>query len=603
MSEEHPGGERGERSDLHRGLPMVAKWEPEALAREKAELAELETKGFGTRLRAYMKKMGPGWMQSAITLGSGSAFSSLFAGALLGYGLVWVQPLAMFLGVIMLAAVAYQTLSTGVRPFDAMRRYVHPGVAWAWALASLAATMIWHFPQYACGAAVSADLVGLAGWENAPHWLFGIVMLVICTAVTWLYGSGARGIRIYENLLKIMVGLIVLAFLLVVASTGVNWKALWAGLTGFPGNIPRDAVGVSVMMGGLAAAVGINQTFLFPYTLLARGWGKEHRRLSKYDLGLGMAIPFILATGFLVIAAANTLYNNYDVNVGQGVTPWGAAHVFQGTMGLPIGRVVFGIGVLGMALSTITVHMLVAAFITCEVLGIEPTGWRYRLAALIPIPGVLGTVFWGDIRLWIAVPTSATCGLLLPIAYVGFFILHNRKDYMGDAKPKGIRAGLWNLGMAAAILVVSASGIYYVYVKYIKAEGEYAAPIATYRTMCEMAEAGHKGRVFACFDEASREKIRRIEQVAAQTRGKSLAVASFIDALVEKVRRGKLELGEERIEGDQATLEVKLNGESESVRFVKEDGKWKIAETRMGLPDLDELMRLIEPFLKKGQGG
>jgi hypothetical protein len=43
---------------------------------------------------------------------------------MLGYSLLWVQPLGMLLGVIMFMAIAYQTLSTGVRPFAAMRRYV-----------------------------------------------------------------------------------------------------------------------------------------------------------------------------------------------------------------------------------------------------------------------------------------------------------------------------------------------------------------------------------------------------------------------------------------------------------------------------------------------
>jgi hypothetical protein len=136
--------------------------------------------------------------------------------------------------------------------------------------------------------------------------------------------------------------------------------------------------------------------------------------------------------------------------------------VLEKIAGLAVGRVIFDLGILAMALSTITVHMLVAAFITCEVLRIEPTGWRYRLAALIPIPGVLGTVFWGQMRLWIAVPTSAICGLLLPIAYIGFFILHNRRDYLGDQKPTGLRAALWNVGMLSAILVVGAYGIYYI---------------------------------------------------------------------------------------------------------------------------------------------
>jgi len=460
MSEQATRADRAGGADLHRGLPMVAKWDPEALAREKAMLAALDSKGLGARVRGYLGKTGPGWLQSALTLGAGSATSSLFAGALLGYSLLWVQPLGMVLGVLMFAVISHQTLSTGIRPFDAMRRFVHPAVAWAWALASLAATVIWHFPQYSVGGSVCADMASALGWQNAPTWLFGLAILVVCTSVTWLYGSGARGIRLYERVLKALVWTIILAFLLVVMKTGVDWGKLARGLFGF--SVPTSPQGVAVMMGGLSAAVGINMTFLYPYTLLARGWGREHRGLAKFDLATGMWVPFVLATGLLVIAAANTLYDPANPIARSAVTPVTAARTLEAVAGREVGRIIFDLGVLSMVLSSITLHMLVAAFIVCEALGIEATGWRYRLASLIPIPGVLGTVFWTKIPLWLGVSTSAICGLLMPIAYIGFFILHNRRDFLGADKPTGLRAAFWNVAMIVAILIISASGVYFV---------------------------------------------------------------------------------------------------------------------------------------------
>ena len=36
----------------------------------------------------------------------------------------------MIVGIIMLSAIAHITLSTGVRPFDALRKHVHPAIAW-----------------------------------------------------------------------------------------------------------------------------------------------------------------------------------------------------------------------------------------------------------------------------------------------------------------------------------------------------------------------------------------------------------------------------------------------------------------------------------------
>ncbi len=153
-------------ADLMRGLPMFAASDPEALAKEKAELAALKGKGFLQRWRGYFGMTGPGWLQSAMTLGGGSAMASLFAGAFLQYKLLWVQPLAMILGVIMLSAMSHQTLSTGARPFYAMKRFIHPALAWSWVIASLLATIIWHLPQYALAAGMTDDMLkAVTGWH------------------------------------------------------------------------------------------------------------------------------------------------------------------------------------------------------------------------------------------------------------------------------------------------------------------------------------------------------------------------------------------------------------------------------------------------------
>jgi len=119
---------------LVKGLPMFTASAPEIIAKEKADLQALADKPPLQRWRGYFAKTGPGWLQSALVLGSGSAMASLFAGAFLQYRLLWVQPLAMGLGIVMFWAMAYQTLSTGVRPFHAMKRYIHPVVAWIVAL-------------------------------------------------------------------------------------------------------------------------------------------------------------------------------------------------------------------------------------------------------------------------------------------------------------------------------------------------------------------------------------------------------------------------------------------------------------------------------------
>ncbi|MHC4434785.1 MAG: divalent metal cation transporter, partial [Planctomycetota bacterium] len=100
-------------------------------------------------------------------------------------------------------------------------------------------------------------------------------------------------------------------------------------------------------------------------------------------------------------------------------------------------------------------------FAACEIFGVEPGGWRYRLACLIPAPGVAGVVLWEYFRTWIAIPTSAICGLMLPIAFIAFFILNNSKRYLGEHKPTGTKALVWNIAMLVSISATMTSIIYY----------------------------------------------------------------------------------------------------------------------------------------------
>ena len=68
---------------------------PTGVESERKILAEAQAKGAGATLAAYLRLSGPGWLQSAITLGGGSLASSLYLGVLAGVSLLWLQPLAM----------------------------------------------------------------------------------------------------------------------------------------------------------------------------------------------------------------------------------------------------------------------------------------------------------------------------------------------------------------------------------------------------------------------------------------------------------------------------------------------------------------------------
>ncbi|MEZ6137454.1 MAG: divalent metal cation transporter [Pirellulaceae bacterium] len=511
-------------------------------ARQRGPLATLAT---------YVRLSGPGWLQGAITLGGGSLAGALYLGVITGYNMMWLQPLAMILGVVMLSAIGYVTLSTGKRPFEAIKTHVSPALAWAWLLATMMANIVWCLPQFALGtAAVQQNLLPQATGGSIGKIVVAVSLLVVAACVVWFYNSGSWGIRLFEIILKILVGIVVLSFFgVVLAMTyhGVlDWGKILAGLipnlsnlfNPVPSLMPQiEATGSfegywrttiaatqkDKIITAFATAVGINMTFLLPYSMLRKGWERDHRGLAIFDLSIGLIVPFVLATGCVVIASASqfhgqpndvmllveagsgkevkSYYGIIDNRIKHDVGPerfatlsdelsvWEAggksgaapelvqlraalpeaernlaaalaerdnlalAKTLEPLVGPQISQGLFGVGVLGMALSTIIILMLINGFAFCEMLGVPAEGSMHRIGSLFPAIGVLGPFVWGQAAPALATPTSVICGAMLPIAYVAFFLLMNSRSVLGESLPTGFNRIKWNvlMGLATAV--------------------------------------------------------------------------------------------------------------------------------------------------------
>ena len=442
-----------------KGLPMTSKWDPEKLQQEVAMLQQLQSRPPLVRFGGYLKRSGPGLLQSAMTLGAGSAVASVVAGASFGYELLWVQPVAMFLGVMMLAALGNVVLTTGERPYPAFARELHVSIAFLWALGTIVASIIWHFPQYGLAGAAAWDLADIAGvpqdsqtWKYAVTFGVGFLILGLNIFTTWNYGRGGRGIKLYEWFLRIVIALVILCFGLVVFNTGVNWPELFRGFFCF--HIPDAPGAVTVVLGAIGASVGINMTFLYPYSLLAKGWGKYHKGLSRCDLGVCMFIPFVLVTSLVIIAMANTIYDgSLPQSVKTNLKPVDAARSLQALFSGNTGRIICDLGFIAMTGGSISTHMVVCGFTVCEMFGLEYTTTRYRLFTLVPSIGILGVAFPSP--MWMPIVASAVCLTMLPIAYVAFFLMNNKRSYIGDATGHGWKRALFNFILLVAIAMAT----------------------------------------------------------------------------------------------------------------------------------------------------
>jgi manganese transport protein len=365
----------------------------------------------------------------------------------------------MALGVIALAAVAHQTLSTGLRPLPAMRTFAGAPFAIAWAASSLLASIVWHVPQYNLAANSVVDLCAVFGLEGLPPIAASPLLLLAAVWLSWSYGRSPTLVRRYETFCKLLIWATVASLVWVVSNTNTDWAEVAAG---FWPSVPDDRDGHSasgMVASGLAAAVGVNMTFLYPYSLMARGWGRSHRGLARCDLVCGMLLPYALATSLMTIAAANTLHGGDPV--GKGAAIGEVSRVLGTVLGATLGRVVFDLGMLAMAFSTISLHMLVCGFVATEWFGCEVGSRHHRLWQLLPAPAAIAPWLFAAVPVWLAVPTNIACGALLPLTYFAFWKLHRSRAYLGDDLPRGPGATLWSLGMWLAVLVPTvAIGLY-----------------------------------------------------------------------------------------------------------------------------------------------
>ena len=499
----------------------------ENLAREKKTLSEVNQKPLLSRWGTFAKLSGPGWLQGAITLGGGSLAGSLYLGVIGGYELLWLQPLMMIFGVLMLSVIGYVTLSTGEKPFVAINKHINPVLGWGWLVAAMLANLVWAMPQFSLGTAALQQNFGILNGNGGEYWC-ALFLFCVGSVVVWSYDSGSKGVKIFETILKLMVAIVVLSFFgVVVAMAGdLDWGAIFSGfipnfsLLSEPASKFTSIISESSnqeywrevildsqrdrMVTAAATAVGINMTFLLPYSMLRKGWGKEHRGLATFDLSIGLFLPFFLATTCVVIASASQFHGKYDEGLldsskataltkklegaynknitafkaknGEGAEPnkvdreiaamlvsrdsfqlAGSLKNLTGSKVLT--QTIFGIGVLGMAISTIIILMLINGFVTTEMLGAEIGGMKHKIGSILPgITGALGFLFlWSnaDAKFWLAVPTSVFGMVLLPIAYITFFLMINSKSLMGDAIPTGNKRIVLNISMLVALIAAT----------------------------------------------------------------------------------------------------------------------------------------------------
>lgn len=457
--------------------------------------------------KEYFKNSGPGWIQAAVTLGGGTLVNSLYLGVIGGYQFLWLQPLAMLCGVVMLGALNYITLSQDDpqkdRPFHLAKNHVSSTLAWGWLVGAVVANIVFCASQFALG---TDAIQGNLGIEMGSPYVVTFVLFIVAMVLVVLFSGEGKFSEWVNNIIKLLVAIVVISFMVVVVVLGWNGAIEWGSF--FRGWIPDfsllfkpaetytayiEASGAyapfweeyiadnqrNIIIGSFGAAVGINMTFLLPYALLKKKWTKKDRKWSQMDLIFGLLIPFILGASCLVLSTATQFHGQENAVIDEKayndvldkrlvmefpnaskdelisrrsevsiadkqlstMLAKRSSHELAAALEPFLGRhvqLIFGIGILAMAISTMIVHMMINGYAISEAFGqYGNRKWFIAGAAIPAISGLFSPIIWaGSVKSAIVVPASVIATTLLPIAYLIFILLMNSKRALGSELPK-----------------------------------------------------------------------------------------------------------------------------------------------------------------------
>jgi manganese transport protein len=334
------------------------------------------------RFRTFTDGIGPTWLAGAIAAGPATMASLITAGASFGYTLLWVALLSAILG----ALSQYLAMRLGLLTEAGIVAVVeeHLGNTWAWLLvvdAVLAAGLA-QLVIMKTVAGVSATITGI----DARIW-------AVVWALVLAGGLAGGGYRLAETGAKLLVSLVVLAFLASLFVVPIDFSAAAGGLVP---RIPAGVDGALVAAGILGGAVHVTLVTMQSYTMDAHGWSRDDIDFARFDVGLSMLGAFGIYSLAIFLVAASVLHG--PGISGAELTATAAAQALGPLVG-DAASWLFLLGLWGAAISTLGANTVVPPYLLADKLGWERdvSDNRYRAAIVaVALAGIAGVFIGGE---------------------------------------------------------------------------------------------------------------------------------------------------------------------------------------------------------------
>ena len=231
------------------------------------------------KLKAILRRVGPGFIVASVVLGPGSIVAASRAGAEAGYSLLWALAGAVVMMAVYTSMGARLGCALDTTPLVFIARRVGRWLAF---LAGLSGFLVVAGFQFGNNLGVAFAVSGMVG---GPLWIWPVVF----TSLSLIFLLLARELyRMLERMMLVLVLVMIISFVA---------NLFWSGFSGgklFSGLVPRalepgQMIIVSAMLATTFSVVG---AFYQAYLVRAKGWKREDLRMIVTDALGGHCDPW-----------------------------------------------------------------------------------------------------------------------------------------------------------------------------------------------------------------------------------------------------------------------------------------------------------------------
>lgn len=514
--------------------------------KEATTLEKANAQGGINKVLIFSKISGPGIWLTLAALSAGSLIGSLGLGQWLGTEALWVQTSAMLLGMFSLWAISQISLNTQQSLFYLMKNEWNPSLAWWFAGSALVTNFAWCMPQFRFGAEITGSIL-FPPLDNKGGKI-GVAFVLLCLSIFlsfWYERSGLHS-KLFQWILRLillsLIGCLGVSVCMLIPGSGLSFSSIFSGflpdLNNLTNTSPRFEALLSqtgeirsfweetlvsrqkeLILITFSSTLGVNLLFSLPLLLLGRGWRRDHNQFAKFNLFIGLFIPFILCSSCLTILSAvahqkmihslseevsvNTKYSESETirnllkeriifEIGEeqfqtlppfqqdekieslskpnyilahlvsqsDIKKW--IHYLSDSGKEPV-KYLLGIVVLLISFSTIVILMVLNGHLICEILGKPHKGAPFQTGSLLLAVSSIGPFVWSDQEAWVADPSYFLSLAIIPYILLSFLLILNSKELLGRQYPQGIKGFSLNLGVCLSFLLLGSCSFYLVW--------------------------------------------------------------------------------------------------------------------------------------------